>query len=70
MRANVGDWLIRGGDSGRSGLVIGLHHADGSPPYVVRWRSDGHIALVFPGPYDRIVPEGSLTAGPATVTPV
>jgi hypothetical protein len=61
MRASVGDWLIPAGDPSRSGLVIGLHHADGSPPYVVRWQFDGHIALVFPGPYDRIVADGSRT---------
>jgi hypothetical protein len=69
MRANVGDWLIPAGDSGRAGLVIGLHHADGSPPYVVRWQSEGHIALVFPGPYDRIVPEGSLAGAAADGAP-
>jgi hypothetical protein len=65
MRASVGDWLIPGGEPSRSGLVIGLHHADGSPPYVVRWQSDGHIALVFPGPYDHIVPGGSSNEGPS-----
>jgi hypothetical protein len=70
MRAHVGDWLIPEGDHGRSGLVIGLHHEDGSPPYVVRWQRSGHIALVFPGPYDRIVPESqhagqSAPGGPA-----
>lgn len=59
MRARIGDWLVPDGDPGRAGLIIGLHHADGSPPYVVRWQRDGHIALVFPGPYARIVPGGT-----------
>ena len=68
MRARIGDWLIPGGVPGRSGLVIGLHHADGSPPYIVRWQSDGHIALVFPGPYDRIVPDTSSAGTPANGT--
>jgi hypothetical protein len=64
MMAQVGDWLVPEGDNGRAGLIIGVRNADGSPPYVIRWRSSGHIALVFPGPYARIVP-GSSEAGPA-----
>jgi Domain of unknown function (DUF1918) len=56
MKANVGDRLITEGVDGlRECLIIGLQHADGSPPYVVRWLADGHIALVFPGPYTRLV---------------
>ena len=27
-----------------------MHSADGSPPYVVRWLDNGHVATVFPGP--------------------
>lgn len=56
MRAHVGDQLVVDGDSSRCGLIIGLQHQDGSPPYVVRWLASGHIALVYPGPYARIVP--------------
>lgn len=56
MKAHIGDRLIPDGDSSRAGVVIGLHNADGSPPYVVKWLSDGHIALVFPGPYARMIP--------------
>jgi hypothetical protein len=48
--------MIPDGDSDRIGLVIGLRNADGSPPYVIKWLSSGHIALVFPGPYARILP--------------
>jgi len=56
MKANVGDRLITEGVEGqRECLIIQLQHEDGSPPYVVRWLSDGHIALVFPGPYTRLV---------------
>jgi hypothetical protein len=58
MKAHVGDRLVPGGDRRRAGVIIGLRNADGSPPYVVRWLSDGHIALVFPGPYTRIVRGG------------
>ena len=58
MRAQVGDLLIADGtDSQRVCEIIRLNHADGSPPYVVRWLSDGHIALMFPGPYARLVPQ-------------
>jgi hypothetical protein len=59
MRAHVGDQLVVAGDESRVGLIIGLPHPDGSPPYVVRWLADGHIALVYPGPYARIVPTGA-----------
>ncbi len=56
MKADVGDRLVtEGPDRSRECLIIGLEQADGAPPYVVRWLSDGHIALVFPGPYTRLV---------------
>ena len=56
MRARVGDRLVPDGGPDRIGLVIGLRNEDGSPPYIVRWMATGHVALVFPGPYARIVP--------------
>jgi hypothetical protein len=55
MKAEVGDRLVADGDHGRAGVIIALRNPDGSPPYVVKWLSDGHIALVSPGPYTRIV---------------
>ena len=56
MKADVGDRLVtEGPDETRECLIIGLQRADGAPPYVVRWLADGHIALVFPGPYTRLV---------------
>jgi hypothetical protein len=59
MKARVGDQLItEGADGQRACVIIGLHHGDGSPPYVVRWLSDGHIALMFPGPYAKLVHPG------------
>jgi hypothetical protein len=64
MKADVGDRLVTEGPDGpREGLIIGLHQADGSPPYVVRWLTDGHVALVFPGPYVRLV-HGSMDDRP------
>jgi len=65
MRAKVGDRLIAEGDTDRIGLVIGLRNADGSPPYVVKWQNGGHIALVFPGPYARVVRGDDPGDGPA-----
>jgi Domain of unknown function (DUF1918) len=57
MNAHVGDRLLpEGREDCRGALIIGLQHADGSPPYVVRWLADGHVAMVVPGPYARIVP--------------
>ncbi len=54
MIAQVGDRLIlKGihvGDRQRVGIITGLRHADGTPPYQVRWLDDEHEALVFPGP--------------------
>jgi hypothetical protein len=54
MRAHVGDRLVVG--EGRVGLVIGVPATDGSPPFIVKWLKDGHIAMVQPDHYARIVP--------------
>jgi hypothetical protein len=60
MKAHMGDQLITEGVHGqRACVIIGLHHGDGSPPYVVRWLTDGHIALMFPGPYTKLVHPGT-----------
>jgi hypothetical protein len=56
MIAHIGDRLIVEGDPARAGLVIGIPHEDGSPPYVVKWLANGHIAMISPGPFARIVP--------------
>lgn len=58
MKAQVGDWLVVKGLTvdrpGQRGLITEVHSQDGSPPYVVRWLDNDHIATVFPGP-DAIV---------------
>jgi Domain of unknown function (DUF1918) len=56
MRAKIGDLLVVAGSEGRTGLIIGIVGKDGAPPYVIKWLSDGHIAMVTPDPYSRIVP--------------
>jgi len=54
MRAEQGDWLIveslHTGELRRRGLVLETHGADGNPPFLIRWTSDNHESLVFPGP--------------------
>ena len=58
MKAKVGDWLvIKGSTTERAdqrGAITEVRSADGSPPYVVRWLSNDHVATVYPGP-DAIV---------------
>jgi Domain of unknown function (DUF1918) len=66
MKADIGDRLVTEGPDGpRECLIVGLQQADGSPPYVVRWLTDGHIALVFPGPFTRLVHGRMDDASPA-----
>jgi len=58
MRAHVGDRLVLGDD--RIGVVIGVPSDDGRPPYIVKWLKDGHIAMVTPDQYSRLVPGPGL----------
>jgi hypothetical protein len=54
MTAAVGDRLVvrslHVDGPVRDGEIIEVRHADGSPPYVVRWSDTGHESLYFPGP--------------------
>jgi hypothetical protein len=59
MHAKAGDWLIvetstldRHSIRGRIEEVLSK---DGQPPYRVRWTTDDHISVVFPGPDARVV---------------
>ncbi|MGR6919340.1 DUF1918 domain-containing protein [[Actinomadura] parvosata] len=45
-----------GANARREGFVVGVEHADGSPPYQVRWLDNGRESLVYPGPDARVVP--------------
>ena len=56
MRARIGDRLVVG--AGRIGEIVGVPSADGSPPYIIKWLNSGHIAMVFPDQYARIIPAG------------
>ncbi|HEU5269389.1 MAG TPA: DUF1918 domain-containing protein [Jatrophihabitans sp.] len=61
MFARVGDWLViesrSDGTHARRGEIVEVAHADGSPPYRVRWN-DEHVALVFPGPDAHVLSGG------------
>lgn len=56
MYARVGDRLVVSDDPARSALIIGVPHQDGSPPYIVKWLTDGHIAMVSPSAFARVIP--------------
>lgn len=58
MHAQVGDRLLVGDGRHRIGLIVDVPRPDGLPPYIVKWQSDGHIAMVFPDQYARILPAG------------
>lgn len=59
MKAKVGDWLVIKGtkvdQTDQRGIIEEVHSSDGSPPYVVRWLANDHVATVFPGPDALIV---------------
>ncbi|MFI1991531.1 DUF1918 domain-containing protein [Actinoplanes sp. NPDC020271] len=70
MKANIGDRIIiegkHLGDSRRIGIITGVAHNDGSPPYDVRWLEDGYTSVVIPGAEARIEPapgENPATSG-------
>ncbi len=54
MKAAVGDRLVvespHTDEPRRIGVITALRHADGSPPYTVRWLDEEHEVLIFPGP--------------------
>jgi hypothetical protein len=69
MKAQVGDRLVMEsthvGEARRTGVVIELQHADGTPPYRVRWLSDNHESIVFPGSDARVEPPSDDDPAPA-----
>jgi len=54
MKAHVGDRLVvpghHVGDRDRDAEILEVRGDDGAPPYRVRWATDGHEGLFFPGP--------------------
>jgi hypothetical protein len=66
MIAHVGDRIVLEGthlgEARRAGVVVAVAHADGGPPYQVRWLDDGRTTLIFPGAEARIEPPITTTA--------
>jgi hypothetical protein len=60
MIGKIGDRVVlegmHVGDARRVGVIIDLRHADGTPPYMVRWLDNGHESLVYPGSDARVEP--------------
>ncbi len=54
MHAAPGDRIVVDGlgpgGARRDGEVVAVPHADGTPPYEVRWSDTGKVTLFFPGP--------------------
>jgi hypothetical protein len=65
MKASVGEWIVieprQAGARRREGVVLDTPHADGTPPWRVRWTDDDHESLVFPGPDARVMHEAPHT---------
>lgn len=63
MKAGVGDQIIILSSSDRAptrhGVIVDLHHSDGTPPFVVEW-DDGHRALIYPGSDAKITHVGGV----------
>lgn len=58
MQAAVGDRVVvlapHLDQPSREGEVVEVHGEAGGPPWLVRWASDGHESLFFPGPDTRV----------------
>lgn len=65
MIAQIGDRIILEGthlgDPRRAGIVVGVTHEDGAPPYQVRWIDDGRTSLIFPGAEAHIEHRATVT---------
>jgi len=58
MKAEVGDELVVESTdpalTRRTGTILALRTADGSPPYLVHWVVGDYNSLIFPGPSTRM----------------
>ena len=67
MRAKAGDKLLAG--SGLVAVIVDVIGADGHPPYIVKWLADGHIAMVSPGEFARVIPAAPEASEPPAEPP-
>lgn len=69
MKAKVGDLLVVKGTTverhDQRAVITEVRSADGSPPYVVRWLANDHIATVYPGPDALVVTAAEQAAADA-----
>jgi hypothetical protein len=70
MHARKGDRIVvrsqHLGEHVRNGEVVEVGHADGSPPYRVRWSDTGHETLFFPGPDAYVDPQDPEAPAPGS----
>jgi len=63
LHAHVGDWLVVKAATlsrpERRGEIVAVGEG-GAPPFTVRWTSDDHEAIVFPGPDARVLTSAEL----------
>jgi len=68
MIARVGDRIViettHLSETRRLGVITAVGHADGAPPYRVRWPDDGRTTLIFPGAEARIEHPGEAAQTP------
>lgn len=73
MKAKVGDFLVIKGTTveqhDQRGVITEVRSADGSPPYVVQWLANDHIATVYPGPDALVVTAAEQKAADARARP-
>ncbi|GAA2673568.1 MULTISPECIES: DUF1918 domain-containing protein [Actinoplanes] len=68
MQARINDHIVVEGThlglERRIGIIVGIDHPDGSPPYRVHWLDNGRTTLFFPGPEAHIAPAHGSPVGP------
>jgi hypothetical protein len=73
MKAKVGDFLVIKGTTveqhDQRGVITEVRSADGSPPYVVRWLANDHVATVYPGSDALVVTAAEQEAADARARP-
>jgi hypothetical protein len=69
MHAAVGERIVvrsqHQGEPDRDGEVLEVRGPDGSPPYLVRWSTNGHEGLFFPESDTYVVHEHEGSEGGA-----
>jgi hypothetical protein len=63
MDAKIGDRIVipghHVGEPERACEILEVHGSDGGPPYLVRWTTDGHETIFFPGTDASVAPSNA-----------